>query len=194
MKITTTFIVEIVSLSVLFGCSPAGRSFEDRRDFSIQSAKDGLITFTNVIPAKYNKDNLSALMSIGNGIVKTPHVSSAILLRRSSAAYNLYVFWIENYPSVNAVELKLNNQTRPIVMPAGESQTKLNEKDAETSIVFSKEQTWDQTSELWKDLEEIRSTNELMVRLLRAGNPVTDWHAVDFYRDRKWITNAAIKK
>ena len=194
MKITTTFIVAIVGLPLLFGCSPARQSFETRRDVAIQSAKDGLVTFTNVVPTKYNKDNLSALISIGDGIIKTPLVSSAVLVRRSGATYIFFVFWIENYPSVSAIELKLNNQIQPIIIPTDASQTKLNEKDAETSIVFSSEHTWDKTSELWKGLEEMTNTNELVVRLLSANKPVTDWYAVDFYRDHKWITNAAIDK
>lgn len=194
MKTTVKIIFEIVSLSLLVGCSPDDRAFEARRDFAIQSARDGLTAFTNVVPTKYNNDNLAALLSLSNGIARTPKVSSAIMVCRGAEKYHLIVFWFENHPSINALELKLHNQGQPVVIPIEESQTKLNEKDAEKTIVFSMEDVWDKTSGLWTDLEGISSTNDLMVRLLRAGAPVTQWHAVDFYKNHAWIANAATIK
>jgi hypothetical protein len=97
------------------------------------------------------------------------------------------VFWIENNPSIDGVELQFSSQSNPAVIPIPEQELKQIRTVAKDTIVFGSEYDWEETSEFRKSLDRITNAKELKVRLLRAKAPVTDWFPVEFYKDGKWI-------
>jgi hypothetical protein len=97
------------------------------------------------------------------------------------------VFWIENHPSVNSVEFRFSNQSSPAIIPIPEAELRQIQSEAKDTIAFGCELDWGNTSELWKNLEQISSAKDLKVRLLHANKPMTDWGPVDFYKVDHWV-------
>lgn len=189
MKTSVVLAVGILGLTCLSGCSAGNQSVEARRDFAIRLNTVKSASITNVVQSKWTSDILSALRSANTKSINKPQIASAVLVGRKNGTYGLFVFWIENYPSADGVELRLSKETSPIKIATPETELKQIQAEAKDTIVYGSEYGWDKTSELCKSLEQTTSTKGLELRLLRADKPVTDWFQVKFYKVDKWLSS-----
>lgn len=134
---------------------------------------------------------MSALASINDKAVSDPVLTSAILAKGENGAYGIFVFWIEDYPSVDGIEFRLSEEGSGIVVPISDSKLKRMQADARDTIVFGMEYDWEETPEttsLLKSFEQIVSTKNLKVRLMRGNTPVTNWHPMSAYKVDRWLS------
>jgi hypothetical protein len=194
MKKYVALAIGILVLTFFSSCSAGDRSFQNRRDFAIQFNKNQLASTKNEVQAKWEKDILFALASTDTKTINSPKVSSAILVSRKNGAYGLFVFWIENDPSVDGVGLRLSNQSSSVIIPIPEQELKQIRAMAKDTIVFGSEYDWPTTSELSKSLDQITNAKDLKIRLVRAKAPLTDWFPVDLYKAGRWISDIVTNK
>ena len=194
MKKHVILTIGILALFLLSSCSADDRSFETRRQFAIQSNKEHLASTKNEVRVKWEKEILSALASADAKSISSPKIASAILGNGKSGTYGLFVFWIENYPSVDSVELRLDSQSTPIIIHIPDVELKQMRVVAKDTIVFGSEYEWSELPEMSKTFEQITSPKGLEVRLLRAKAAATDWFPVDFYKSGKWISGIVTNK
>ena len=187
MKYYLTLIISISVLWLFPSCS-SNSTVEARRQFAIKFEKENWAASSkNVVRSKWSKDISSALISIDTKTINNPRMASAVLAKGKDENYGLIIFWIENHPSVDGVEFQFNSQSSPVIIPIPDAELKQNQSAAKETIVFGSELQWEDTSEVWKSLEQITGAKDLKVRLLRDKAPVTDWFSVDFYKVDHWI-------
>lgn len=190
MKRSSLLVICALSVSVISGCSAGDQSLEARRAFAVRFNTDKLASGTNVVQSKWSTDILSALKSTTSASLSSPRLASAVLVGRNNETYGLFVFWIENRPSVDGIEFRFSSQLPSEILPIPEAILKQNQAAAKDTIVFGGEFDWKETSEMSKRLESLNSTKGLSIRLIRGNTPVTGWFAVDFYKVDKWVPSA----
>ena len=102
--------------------------------------------------------------------------------------FDLFVFWIENRPSVSRLEFSLPGLVSNIELPISDADAKDNKTVAEQSVVFTARNQWMKESEIGNILDNTDGKS-LKVRLLRDEKPVTDWYPVSFFRLDHWVAN-----
>jgi len=181
--------VAVLALGFSLGCSARDRSVERRRSFAIQFNKQNLISTTNAIQSKLSKDILAALELLDIKAINNPKLASAVLVGRKNGTYGLFLFWIENYPSIDGAELRFSSRNSPVIVQTSDVEMKQIRAQAKDTIVFGSEYDWDEASQLWRSLEQIASPAGLAVRLLHAKAPVTDWYPIELYKNGTWISD-----
>ncbi|HEY5041747.1 MAG TPA: hypothetical protein VIK53_07060 [Verrucomicrobiae bacterium] len=142
------------------------------------------------IPKKYHPDILSKLKSAGFDDLLGPELASAALVVTTNPYDDFIVFWLEQSPSVDTVELKLDEQGNLLSLPISEFDIKQNKNDNSRGVVFGAQYEWDKGTEIWKRMNQIADTNNVQMRLLTSGKPETPWFKVDLYNlDKQPFTN-----
>ena len=183
-----------LSFSLLLGCSPSEKSFKARRDADIRFNTQRLNSTRSKVVLKWSQDILSALETVNSSNILKPRLASAILAKSTNGVYGLFVFWIENYPSVDSIEFAFHEPQSAITNVRLSIELKQVQGEAKVGIVFGSEDDWRGETEMWKHLEEIVTTNNLKVRLFRDKAPVTDWFPVDFFKMDRWLSDGATNK
>lgn len=188
-KPATWLMMLMLNLSVLAGCSAGDVSFETRRDSDINFNKQRLSSTKSPVVSKWSRSILSTLETVNATNILNPRLASAILAKNTNGTYGLFVFWVENHPSVDGIEFvfaRTHSFSTNVVLAIELKQVL---EEAKVGIVFGSEEDWKDTAEMWKCLELINSTHDLKVRLLREKIPATEWFPVDFYKVDKWMQN-----
>ena len=181
-------IIWVMLCSFLFiGCSPDKTSVEERQKYAIQFTEDHWFKSKKEVVAQLGKDVLPVLKSIDVKAINNPLVTSAIFISGKNNSYDLFVIWIEKYPSVDGLEFQYSAQEPPLVIPIPEQELKQNKECAKSTVVFVAEYWFVDEPELRKNFDQISSAKDLKVRLLRAKSSVTEWHPVRFYKAGHWI-------
>jgi len=107
--------------------------------------------------------------------------------RDRDSEYRLYVYWLEDAPSVDGVELSLAKTNSTTILAVSTSDTERNIKDSEVSVVFVASWIWPSTNSIWNKLEKISDVSDIKIRLLKEGSPITGWSPVSFYRLDHWM-------
>jgi hypothetical protein len=187
LKSKTIFILSsIAAVMVLCGSSKHDATIEARLQHNIDRCHQDLRArfpiwrgcATNI---------LSALSSANAVTLNTPRVASAAMGRDQDSEFRLYLYWLENTPSVDGAELRLNKTNSTVIITISVSDAERNMKDSEISVVFAASWIWSNTNSIRKKLENIDDVSNLKVRLLRSGKPETDWCPVAFYRLDHWM-------
>ena len=189
-----TRTVGVLALALFIGCSASDRSLEARRSFAIQFNKQNLASTTNAIQSKWTKNILAALESLDIKAIKNPKLTSAILVGRKNGTYGLFLFWIENYPSVDGAELRFSSRSSPVILQTSDLEMKQIRAQARETIVFGSEYDWEEGSDVWRSLEQVVGPTGLEVRLLHAKSPATDWYPVELYKRGMWVTENTPKQ
>lgn len=137
--------------------------------------------------------NILSVLSSANAVtLKTPQFASAAIGRDQDGEYRLYVYWLEDAPSVDGVELSLAKTNSTAILAVSASDTERNIKDSKVSVVFVASWIWPSTNSICKKLDQINDVSSIKVRLLKAGTPVTDWCPVSFYRLDHWMASKEV--
>jgi hypothetical protein len=184
----------VLCIELLSGCAAGDRAFEARRDFAVRFNKERMASSKSEVRTKWNEDILSALSLVDSTNFNKPRLASAILTKGKNGAYGLFVYWIENSPSVDGIEFQVQQRGSPLVIPIPEIELKQLRAEAKDTIVFGSENDWRETTEAWKTLDQIASAKDLKVRLLHGKVPATDWFPTDFYKVDRWIPDAVTNR
>ena len=178
------FSLGILGLGLASGCLASEKSFEAKREFAIKFNRERLASTKNEVQRKWITDILSSLTETNYNSISRPIIASAILAKGKNGNYGLFVFWIEDYPSVDAVEFRFSSRVPPETIPIPEVILKQNLAAGKDTVVFGSEFQWKATSELWNILDSMTSAKDLEIRLMQAKAPVSRWFPVTVYKQR----------
>lgn len=185
MKIQVSLIVGWLVLACSY--SPKVMAVEERRQSAIHEV--GLHLGQNGASSddtrpQLDRALLDALNSANADSLRKPVEVSAVLHQLIHfprgfpiTPCGLFVVWIEDQPSVIALELKYRNNPS-MVFPMTPPDMNGNLMSARRTVVFSAHQSWTSISDFEKTMGWVSGTNDLQVRLLRGGTPETDWAPV----------------
>ena len=187
--------VFISTLILVLCCSCAGRkgAVEARRQKAIEDIQQYHLSSKNPVVAKSSGTVLFALQSASIVTLKKPTVAYAVLVEDRNKSFRLHVFWIEDHPSVDAVEFKYRKNLTPTVLPIPAMDLRYNESQSKRTVEFSTGYEWRAASGFAASVGQL-NPRELEVRLFRKKNPVTPWIRVDFYEVDRWISDGPQKR
>src|SRR5665213_1665512 len=99
-------ILALLGLALGCSCSETNESLEDRKQNAILFIQQYHSASKNPVQAKLARDVLAALKSANVTTLKNPLVPTAVIVQDENQACRLHLFWIEDHPSIDAVELK----------------------------------------------------------------------------------------
>ncbi len=192
MRIQSIYIsIGLALVALLCGCSTYKNSIEAKRQFAINRQQHVFIHSKSPIFRQWGTNILSMLSSADTDTLKHPHFASATIGRDRDNEYRLYVFWLENKPSIDGVELRLS-KTNSVMLDVPASDAKENEKTSKVSVVMVASWIWSGTNNIADKLDKVNDVSDIKVRLLKNGSPKTDWCAVSFYRLDHWMGSKEI--
>jgi hypothetical protein len=191
MKRQTIAMILILTLPMISGCIPNRESTENRRVGSIHFVQKNWIRSGHELPIKYGQDILATLKASNSQTLKQPEIASAYL--DGLATYNnlnqldhfdLFVFWVEDRPSVDEVEFSFPslNSNIEIELPISDADAKDNLMAAKQSVIFTARNQWKKGTEIGNMLDNLTDGKNLKVRLLRDKKAVTEWYPVSFIK------------
>ena len=185
MKIQVALIVGWLALAC--SCSPKVLSVEARRQNAIHEVEGVLAqngSSNDDTVSQHARAVLDALNLANADSLRKPVVARAVfqqVLHFPSGfpvpPCELFVVWIEDQPSVIALELKCQDNPS-MVFPIAPPDLNGNLMSARRTVVFGAHQSWASISDFEKTLGAVNGTNDLQVRLLRDGTPETEWAPV----------------
>jgi hypothetical protein len=198
MRVQTVCIISCAATIVLLcGCSSRSGSIAHKRQFATNRIQHEYINARSPIYREWGTNILSALATTNNVALETPQFASAAMGRDQDGEYKFFVFWLEDRPTVDCIELQLDKAGSTANIPISESDIEENLKASKVSVVMVASWTWPapNSSAIWSKFEKIGNVSDLKIRLLSAGTPVTGWNPVSFYQLDRWMgTTEAIKK
>jgi hypothetical protein len=180
------FLSCTLAFVVLCGCSTHKAAVETRRQFAIDRAHQDFRSRSPIF-RQFGTNNLSALSSANATTLKTPRLASATIGKDQDGEYRLYVFWLEDKPSVDGLELYLAKTNLTAIIPISSADREENVKSSKVTVVMVARGIWHNTDGIWNKLEKISDVSDLKVRLLKAGVPATEWCPVSFYELDHWM-------
>ena len=178
------------------GCGLNRTSIENRRDYSIQFIQQNWVNSKHESEAKMGNDILDVLKVSNSKTLEQPEIASAYIVGRANRTnlnqvyyFDFYVLWIEDRPSINAIEFSLPGLDSNIELPISEADAKDNQTLVDKSVVFTARNQWTKGSEVGDLLDSLTEGKNPKVRLLRDKKAVTEWHPVSFIKMGQWISN-----
>jgi hypothetical protein len=171
---------------VLCGCSAHKAAVEAKRQHGIERAYQDFNSKSPIF-RRTATNNLSMLSSANADTLKTPRCSSAAMGRDQDGEYRLYMFWLDEKPTVDGLELRLDKTNATVTIAVSHSDTEDNIKASEVSVVMVASWIWSSTNNIANKLDKISDVSNIKVRLLREGAAVTDWCPVSFYQLDHWM-------
>ena len=129
---------------------------------------------------KASDDILAVLKSSTKDTLENPKICAAFIGKEKGTKetnYRLFIFWAARSPTANAVELNLNGIT--VTNRMEQFSIDANRMEAQEKVVFYEILNWNTDTALWPELEKLKVTGDLRIRLLNEKEPVTDYFTVD---------------
>lgn len=179
-------VVTLLGLALVCSCSEGDQSLEGKRQYAIQVIEQYHSASKNPFMAKSAHDVLSALRSSSVASLKRPPVACAEIVQDEKRACRLHLYWIEDSPSIDSVELK-HGDNHSIIFQIPDTDVKANRNESQHTVVFTTGYNWDGITGFAEEMSHLDGATDLSVRLLLAGKPVTGWAPVDFYKVDRWL-------
>ena len=180
------YLICTLAICCLLGCSSHEARLEMKRQFAIDRARQDFNS-RSVVFRRIATNDFVALSSANVVTLKTPQVASAAMGKDEEGEYRLWVFWLENKPSIDNIELSWSKTNSSVIIPVAESDSKENVKTSDVSVVMVGRWVWSNTNNIWSKLEKIDDVSEIKIRLLKGSETKTAWHPVSFYRLDHWM-------
>ena len=176
----------VIVILMLCGCQSQGDTVTARIQHNVDRCNQDFRS-KSPIWRQFATNILSAVTSANELTLKAPRFASAAIGRDDDGEYRLHVYWLEDVPSVDGVELLLSKTNSTGSIAVSSSNTERNLKDSKVSVVFTADWIWSSTNAIWNQLEKINDVSNLKIRLLKTNNPVTEWCPLSFYRLDHWM-------
>jgi hypothetical protein len=181
-----TFCLSVIIFG-LCGCTSHDSDVEARRNFSVKHVQQAFVNARSPMFCRWGTNILSVLSSVNALAIKGPLFASATMGRAQDGEYRIWVFWLEDRPSVDGFELLLAKTNSTVIIPISTSDREENMKSSKVAVVMVARDIWHNTDDIWNKLESIKDVSVIKVRLLREGAPVSEWCPVSFYRVDHWM-------
>lgn len=185
-------VVCTLGFLILCGCSGHEAAVEAKRQYAVDRVQQAYLNARSPVFRRWGTNILAALSSASAVTLKTPRCAAASMGRDQDGECRLYVFWLEETPSADGVELRLDKTTSTIIIAESASDTEENVKASKVSVVKVASWIWSSTNNISNRIEKISDVSNLKVRLLRAGVAITDWCPVSFYRLDHWMASKEV--
>lgn len=189
-------MVFILTLPLIYGCTPNRESAENRRLDSIQFVQRWYVNSEHKSEAKMGRDVLDALSASSSETLKQPEIASAYIVGRANRTnlnhvyyFDFYVLWIESQPSVDSMEFSLPSLDSNVELPISEADAKDNQMVGKQGVVFTARNQWTKGSKIGGLLDSLTEGKNPKVRLLRDRKAVTEWYPVSIITMDHWIAN-----
>jgi len=172
---------------LLVACSAGRPSVESRRKASVEVLEKHYASSTNPVLAKFAKDVLGSLQSPDHGSLEQPSIAFAVLVRDKDGSCRLHLTWIEENPSIDAIEVNYSDTTPSFVSTLSEEERSSHRADAKAMVHFSTGQQWSKDTQTAAAIARMANSHQLRVRLLRSSKPITNWFSIAVYSAEGWL-------
>ena len=125
--------------------------------------------------------------SLLNPQIASAAISTAVIARAD--AVGLTVYWVESFPSVDAVEISATGASETVRLVFDQYHREMNERGANVSVVFMGKFIIARDGSSWNKLNQPKWGSALKCRLVRQGVPVGNYisimwgerHYVDYW-------------
>jgi hypothetical protein len=179
-------LIHISAAIALCGCVSHDANIKKRSQFAVNREEEVYVHSRSLVFRQWGTNILSAISS-ANGKFESPTIASATMGKDEDGEYRLFVFWLEDKPSIDGIELYLSKANQHEFVPIDSSDIKENKKTSEVTIVMVASWVWTNTNSIWSNFEKNDDVSELKIRLLKKNKIKTDWHPVSFYRLDHWM-------
>lgn len=172
--------VRILAVAVVFGllntgCTSQQRSLDRRRLDAIELIEKHHLDRSNPFMDRQARETLNGLLSSTAESLKKPCITFAGLNR--NGALTLLVTWVEDSPSVDAVEYRIANG-RTLSLVIDEEEKAELRKQAIGTVQFVKLQKFESDSAITRSFGAAGGMLSIDVRLRTSKQPATDWFPV----------------
>jgi hypothetical protein len=94
----------------------------------------------------------------------------------------LLIYWTEEHLSVDGVDLMGTHQEKIMNAPIPDNGLRANRMYEDQTFFFGHHFHWKRDTPVWTALEREGEVGTVMVRLSRAGVPVTDWFVPIYFK------------
>ncbi len=189
-------MIVLFALLLTSGCILNRESTENRRVGSIHFVQKNWIRSGHQLPMEYGRDILATLEASNVQALKQPEIASAFLDGMATYTnlnqvdhFDLFVFWVEDKPSVDEVEFSFPSLNSNIELPISDADAKDNKMVAKQSVIFTARNQWKKGTKIGNMLDNLTDGKNLKVRLLRDKKTVTEWYPVSFIKLEYLISN-----
>jgi hypothetical protein len=124
---------------------------------------------------------MEALESVDLDSLKDPQLVSAVMSKDNNK-YGLFVFWLEDDPSVNGIELSFESNLDIEYMPLSEIDLRECKRASKDTIVLGASFEWSSGSDIFSFLERGANTGTVKVRMAhKQKKSVSNWLPVKFF-------------
>jgi hypothetical protein len=134
-------VVAMIGLALGCSCSKTDQSLEEKRQNAIQVIRQYHSATKNPVQAKFARDVLAALNLANVATLKKPLVATAVIVQDEKQACRFYLLWIEDFPSIDAVEFKYGVNP-PIIFQIPDADLETNLSESKRTVVFTTGYNW----------------------------------------------------
>ena len=160
----------LLFLAILAVCSGCG-------DGGVQKRLDR--TIRDLQKNSRDKEILDVLQQATVETLETPVIAWVRVYTTRSSGARLWVYWIEKYPTPNAILIRNDKTGYQKIFAFNEMYLEENRNQARNGVIFRFVWPMEFQSEEWKELEPQWSEGELEAVLLRDGKPVSNGSKVE---------------
>jgi hypothetical protein len=165
---------------------------EAKVQFATKHVQLAYLNGRSPIFSRWGTNILMVLASVSPDALKEPQFASATMGRDQNGEYRLFLFWLEDKPSVDGLELCLSKTNATATVPMAADDISENRKSSEVSVVMRASWIWSSSNSICAKLEDIKDVSSIKLRLLRSGSPVSGWCPVSFYRLDHWMGSKVV--
>jgi hypothetical protein len=193
MKINILLTLVSLGASLVSGCSSEALTANDRKQNVLQQLR---VTDAKMPPGETNATQVDGVLlkaldaatvdSLRQPVIASSELWELLHVPTGSASdpkfgpCRLFVHWLEDQPTPDAVEIKYRTNS-PTILPIDGLELNGERMAAKHSVLFGAHYSWASIVDFEAAFGPVAGTNDLQVRLRRDSQPVTDWSSVYCY-------------
>jgi len=165
----------VVIISLIVCSCRDENALEMKRQLAIEQVSQTYLRSTNPVPKQWGLDIITALEALDVKALKVPMLVSAVITGGMNNEYNLYVFWIEDKPSITGIELSYGVDSETKVVPLSDDDLRESRRAGDTTILLGASYQWEHGAEMNNFLSKGVESGKLNVRVMRKQIPASNW-------------------
>lgn len=185
---------ELAAAVMMCGCRSQTIPVESKCNADIKFVRQAYVNGRSPVFKQLGTGILSAFSSGGSATLRQPRFASAAMGVDQDGEYRLYIFWLEEKPSIDDVELRWAKTNASIIIPISSYDKGEDVRSTKVSVLMSASWIWSKTNSISHRFDTISDVRKLKIRLLAKRKTVTVWNPVSFYRLDRWMGSKNIQE